>query len=186
MPEIRRPYALIAAALVFVAVLAAGEFWPGGSSSGALPPPPRSSSAPPPVVPALVHVVGAVRRPGVYRLTVGARVQDAVRAAGGPRRSAALDQLNLAALVVDGEQVVVPRRGRSAPAIVAPGNPPVVHLNTADAAALDGLPGIGPATAARIVAFRAQHGPFARIGDLVDVPGIGPAKLEAMRPQLAL
>jgi len=135
-----------------------------------------------------VHVVGAVRHPGVYRLADGARAGDAVAAAGGATRRAALDGLNLAARIADGEQVVVPVRGHAGPvgAAALPGKPAVVRLNEADAAALDALPGVGPATAQRIVAWRDQHGPFATVDGLLDVPGIGEAKLAAMREQLAL
>jgi competence protein ComEA len=136
----------------------------------------------------LVHVVGAVRRPAVYRLAATARVLDAVRAAGGAVRGADLEAIDLAAPLVDGEQVQVPRRGAATPgpagaAAVASGGAPraPVHLNGADAAALDGLPGIGPATAARIVAWRTAHGGFRRLDDLLDVPGIGPAKLAALK-----
>jgi competence protein ComEA len=136
----------------------------------------------------LVHVVGAVRRPAVYRLAATARVLDAVRAAGGAVRGADLEAIDLAAPLVDGEQVQVPRRGAAvAPAAAGAGGGAAgaphapVHLNGADAAALDGLPGIGPATAARIVAWRTAHGGFRRLDDLLDVPGIGPAKLAALK-----
>lgn len=182
MPTIRRSYTLGVAALVFLVVLAAGQLWPGGRARAVPPPRPASAAAPA----ALVHVVGAVLRPGVYRLAAGSRVQDALRAAGGARRTAALDQVNLAAVVADGEQIAVPRRGRRATAAAGAATPPVVHLNTADAAALDVCLASVRATAARIVAFRAAHGPFLHLEDLLEVPGIGPAKLEAMRAQLTL
>jgi competence protein ComEA len=126
-----------------------------------------------------------VRRPGVYRLREGERALDALRAAGGATGRADLAGLNLAAPLADGEQVVVPDRTRAAAGPAAPRRPPLVHLNTADLAALDGLPGVGPATAERIVAWRRQHGPFRRLDELLDVPGIGPAKLAAMRERLA-
>jgi competence protein ComEA len=179
-----RPHALIAAAAVFLLVLAAGEFWPSGGARTQPRPQPAAAPAP---ADALVDVVGAVKRPGVYRLGTGARIQDAIRAAGGARRRADLDQLDLAAPVADGQQIVVPRRNGSAVSAPPPATAAaVVHLNTADAAALDALPGVGPATAARIIAYRLRHGPFARVDELLDVPGIGPAKLDAMRGQLAL
>ena len=189
MPAVSRRAAVALVALAFVAALLVGRL--RASSAGGAPAaaaPARSASVPPPA-PArvLVHVVGAVRRPGVYQLADGARARDAVTAAGGATRRAALDGLNLAARVADGEQVVVPVRGRGAPvAAPAPGKPPVVRLNDADAAALDALPGVGPATAQRIVAWREAHGPFATVDGLLDVPGIGEAKLAAMREQLAL
>jgi competence protein ComEA len=136
-----------------------------------------------------VHVAGAVRAPGVYRLARGARVDDAVRLAGGALRRADLTAVNLAAEVEDGRQVLVPLRA-AAGAGVAPGAgaapgpgaaPAKVNLNTADAAALDVLPGVGPATAAKILAFREEHGSFASVDELGDVPGIGDVRLEALR-----
>jgi competence protein ComEA len=144
------------------------------------------ASAPAAAPRVLVHVVGAVRRPAVYRLAATARVLDAVRAAGGAVHSADLEAIDLAAPLADSQQVQVPRRGASpvaaaAGAVAAGGPHAPVHLNGADAAALDGLPGIGPATAARIVAWRTAHGGFRRLDDLLDVPGIGPAKLAALK-----
>jgi competence protein ComEA len=145
---------------------------------------------PGPVGEVLVHVAGEVRAPGVYRLSEGDRVIDAVERAGGALRRADLDAVNLAAAVVDGVQVFIPARGDQ-----ASGGAPVtgslpagavgaaqpVDLNRADAAALDLLPGVGPATADAIVRHRDENGPFAAVDDLLDVPGIGPAKLEALR-----
>lgn len=133
----------------------------------------------------LVHVAGAVRRPGVYRFVSGARVADAVDQAGGPSRRADLDRVNLAAPLVDGQQVMVPREGEPFDGPVGADGAPTpsgpVDLNTADAAALDALPGVGPATAAAIIAHRDENGPYATVEDLLDVPGIGPAKLDALR-----
>ncbi len=138
----------------------------------------------------LVHVAGAVQAPGVHRLATGARVIDAVRAAGGLAADANSDAVNLAAPLTDGERVYVPRLGEVAPVVVppspgsgtgtsAPAGP--VNLNTATADDLEALPGVGPATAATILAHREQHGPFASVDDLADVRGIGPAKLDALR-----
>ena len=191
MPAVSRRAALALVALAFVAALLVGRFR-ASSASGGTPAAaaPASTIVLPPPAPArlLVHVVGAVRHPGVYQLADGARARDAVAAAGGATHRAALDGLNLAARVADGEQVVVPVRGRARPvgAPAVPGRPAIVRLNEADAAALDALPGVGPATAQRIVAWREQHGPFATVDGLLDVPGIGEAKLAAMREQLAL
>jgi competence protein ComEA len=162
----------------------AGE---SGAGSGA--PAVRVESRPPGV--ALVHVAGAVERPGVYRLRDGERIQDAVRRAGGARRGADLNGINLAAKVADGQQVVVPRRGAAgAPAGAssgsagAPAQP--VSLNTATAEQLDTLDGVGPATAQKILDWRSQHGGFRSIDDLGEVPGIGPKKLAALRTKVQL
>jgi competence protein ComEA len=134
----------------------------------------------------VVHVAGAVVHPGVYRLSPGTRVIDAVDQAGGLAGDAQPDAVNLAAPVTDGERVYVPRVGDSVPLATigstssdAPVGP--VNLNSAGPEELDQLPGVGPATAAAIVAHREQHGPFASVDDLADVRGIGPAKLEALR-----
>ncbi|ROS31060.1 competence protein ComEA [Cellulomonas sp. PhB150] len=137
----------------------------------------------------VVHVVGAVHDHGIVRLPGGSRVGDAVDAAGGATRSADLDGLNLARVLVDGEQIVVPRTGESPAPTAAPppstdGQPGVaggglVDLNTADVAALDALPGIGPVLAQRIVDHRADH-PFASVDQLEDVPGIGPALMASL------
>src|SRR3954471_13351817 len=155
---------------------------------------------------AVVHVAGAGRNPGVYRLPAGARVQDAVERAGGPRHGGDVNAINLAAKVVDGQQVVVPSRapggaaaaptaaagsgagagagagGAAAVAGAAPGPP--VSLNSATADQLDTLDGIGPATAAKIIAWRTQHGGFRSVADLGQVPGIGPKKLAALKDRV--
>jgi competence protein ComEA len=140
-----------------------------------------------------VHVSGAVRTPGLYRLSDGARVVDAVAAAGGFADGAAKDAVNLARQVADGEQLVVPVAGAETPAPHAaegvpggPGGPAAqagtrLNLNSADAAALDALPRIGPALAARIVAWREQNGRFTSVDDLLAVPGIGEKMLESLR-----
>ena len=131
-----------------------------------------------------VDVVGAVRRPGLYRLETGARVADALARAGGGTGKAQLELVNLAALVADGEQVVVPRRGAGAGvAGSGGGGPPAgpVHLNSATVDQLDELPGVGPVTAQKIVDWRSTHGPFRSVDDLDDVPGIGPARIEQLR-----
>ena len=137
-----------------------------------------------------VDVVGAVRRPGLYRLHARARVADAVQRAGGPTRNAELDLINLAALVADGEQVLVPRRGAAAVAALgggaasAPASGPV-HLNSATLEQLDALPGVGPVTAQKIIDYRTQHGGFGSVDELDAVPGIGPARLADLRPLVA-
>jgi competence protein ComEA len=136
----------------------------------------------------VVHVVGAVRRPGLYALRDGARIADAVRRAGGTTRKADLEAINLAAPVEDGLQVVVPRRqppagsGTTAPG--EPGSGPI-HLNTASLEELDSLPGVGPVTAQKILDWRQTHGAFTSVDDLDAIPGIGPARLEQLRDLVA-
>lgn len=137
--------------------------------------------------PVVVHVAGAVEQPGVYELAGGARVRDAVAAAGGPTPEANWDALNLAAVVADASQVYVPAIGEDVVATVAPppagdpAPPGLVDVNHADAALLETLPGVGPATAAAITTERERNGPFLGVEDLDRVPGIGPAKLAALR-----
>jgi competence protein ComEA len=131
-----------------------------------------------------VHVVGAVRRPGLFGLKDGTRVADAVARAGGPTRRADLSAVNLAAPLVDGQQVIVPRRGPGGvPAALAGASAPGAKVSLASATAeqLDELPGIGPVTAEKIVDWRTTHGPFRSVDDLDDVPGIGPARIEELR-----
>lgn len=161
----------------------------GAPSSVAPPVGPSSTVAAAPLV---VQAAGAVVRPGVYRLPDGARVADLVDAAGGPAPDADLDRVALAARLVDGQRVAVPRQGEPADVApvagapgtaAAPGSTPVgpVDLNRATAADLERLPGVGPATATAIVAYRDRQGPFRSVDDLTEVPGIGPAKLAALR-----
>ena len=138
----------------------------------------------------VVDVVGAVRRPGVYRLRTGARVEDAVARAGGATPRADLAGVNLAAPLADGEQVLVPAR---LPAAVAaaqgaptPGAGPAapagpVQLSIATVEQLDVLPGIGPVTAQKIIDYRTAHGPFRSVDDLDAVPGIGPSRVDQLR-----
>lgn len=147
----------------------------------------------------VVHVVGAVRRPGLYRLREGARVADAVSRAGGATRRAELAGLNLAAPLVDGIQVLVPRRLAVADGLESTGGDPAAEpfsaegaagdaglgpkpsLSSATADQLDELPGVGPITAQKILDYRAEHGPFRSVDDLDAVPGIGPTRIEQLR-----
>src|SRR4051812_45035914 len=216
MPEISRS-ALVAYAALAILVVALGvRFMHGqqpapatasGGAAVAAGSPDGASAvriARPAPQAAVVHVAGAVRNPGVYRLPAGARVQDAVERAGGPRHGGDVNAINLAAKVVDGQQGVVPSRaprgaaatpaaaagtgadagagGAAAIAGAAPGPP--VSLNSATADQLDTLDGIGPATAAKIIAWRTQHGGFRSVADLGQGPGIGPKKLAAIKDRV--
>lgn len=141
----------------------------------------------------VVHVAGAVHGPGVVRLAAGARVADAIDAAGGATEAADLTAINLARLLADGEQVIVPEPGQvvSAPGgdqagtgtagSVAASGAGLIDLNQADAAALDSLPGIGPVLAERIVSWRTEHGRFTAVEELTEVSGIGPSLLARVR-----
>lgn len=150
-----------------------------------------------------IDVAGAVRKPGVVRLDSGARVQDALDRAGGPSDEADLSRLNLAAPLVDGSQLVVPSandahapvagayRGGGSTGYAKTEESPApssegtgVSLSLASARELESVPGIGPATAARILEYRASHGGFRAVDELLAVKGIGPKKLEQMRPYL--
>jgi competence protein ComEA len=200
----------LVAAAVSVLVVVAGGYWLVRS-----PPPPTeatlpvatttsdvvvaTSLAPAPARPdpVIVHVVGAVRVPGVYELPPGSRVVAAVEAAGGPEPRAVLDEVNLAALLADGQRVHVPLEGeKPLPAFdhanagghTSAGGPgriggteAPIDLNRAAVGELVRLPGVGEATATAIVADRERNGPFGSVDDLVRVRGIGPAKLEAVR-----
>lgn len=123
----------------------------------------------------VVHVAGAVASPGLYTLSAGDRIADAVTAAGGAVDGGDLDGLNLARVVIDGEQVRVPMLGESP---VEDGH---ININLADASALEGLPGVGPVLAARIVEYREANGPFSSVDALDAVSGVGPAVLEKIR-----
>lgn len=134
-----------------------------------------------------VHIHGEVVAPGIYRLGSDARVVDAIAAAGGLTTDADDSAVNLARLVVDGEQLRVPAVGEEpapqAGAAVADGR---VALNSADGPALETLPGIGPALAERIISWRSEHGPFRAVEDLLGVPGIGDKVLAGLRDQVTL
>ena len=165
---------------------------PGSPSSGTEDPGPDPGTGSTAVVgaPVVAHVAGAVMRPGRYRLGGAPRIADAIDAAGGPAGDADLDAVNLAAPVADGERVYLPRRGEPPPAVVASGAGVVgraggpLDLNTATVEQLEALPGIGPSTASAIVSYRQQHGRFASVEELLEVRGIGEAKLAELRPKV--
>ncbi|MEO6205875.1 MAG: helix-hairpin-helix domain-containing protein [Mycobacteriales bacterium] len=144
------------------------------------------ASAEPATAEVVVSVVGKVRRPGLVRLALGARVDDAVRAAGGA--TAGLGLLNVARKVVDGEQILVgidPPPGSAAGGSASTGNGRL-DLNSAGVAEFDGLPGIGPVLAQRIVDWRTEHGRFASVDQLREVPGIGESKFQAIKSKVAV
>lgn len=144
-----------------------------------------SSAASPSIT---VHVAGAVRAPGLVTLLAGDRVAHAIAAAGGALGVADLSALNLAAALGDGDQVTVPVKGEVTPTGLNPGTTDdgLVDVNHASAADLENLPGVGPVLAERIFDYRQEHGPFATVEDLLDVPGIGEGKLGALREALVL
>jgi competence protein ComEA len=189
LPISRRRALVVACALLAVLFLGSRLLSRGGSAAAPPPPPvlqPTLSTVPSPVV---VHVVGAVHRPGLYRLAQGDRVADAVARAGGATRKADLSLVNLAALVSDGEQVAVPRRGPpgagAGPAAAGSGPSGPVHLNGATVEQLDALPGVGPVTAQKIVDYREKHGAFSSVDELDAISGIGPARLDQLRDLVA-
>lgn len=169
---------------------------------GLVAPAPADSPVPQSPVPhttqILVHVSGAVIQPGVVELAQGARVVDALHAAGGSAELADLDRVNLAAVVLDGERLHVPARGEdAAPVIVAPSRPAgaatesdngsdvggaLLDINSASAESLEALPGVGPAIAQALVQTRIDRGPFLAVEELLDVPGIGESKLTQIAP----
>lgn len=195
------PPRTVRAVLVLVALLVAvgvWRFWPAAPE----PEIPLKADEPEATAPAkesepadvVVHVAGAVLSPGVYRLPAGSRVDDAISAAGGGAGNAAVDGLNRARILADGEQVYVPTAEEVAagvsPPSASPGAAPTtsggkIDINRATAAELEGLPGVGPATAQKIVEDRESNGPFAKPEDLMRVPGIGAKKFESMREYVA-
>jgi competence protein ComEA len=150
----------------------------------------------------VVHVSGAVKQAGVYRLAPDSRVADAIEQAGGASENADLDALNLAEPIQDGQKIHVPRKGEVSPptvASVAPSRTPrsapqaaaaatqfPINLNTATAEQLEAIPGIGPVLAQRIIEYRQTHGRFQSVDELLEVRGIGAKRLENMRPYVTV
>jgi competence protein ComEA len=181
----RRQLLVLGCALLAVLALVGTRLARSGTAVRAQP---RSAqplrATPAPAAKVFVDVVGAVRRPGLYRLRDGARIADAVARAGGTTRRADIALINLAAPVVDGMQIVVPVRGAATAAAAQVAGPPgaaKVSLSSATVEQLDTLPGVGPVTAQKIVDWRTAHGPFRSVDALDDVPGIGPARIEQLR-----
>ncbi len=139
--------------------------------------------------PIVVHITGAVPRPGVYALPQGARVQDAISAAGGFLADADKTGINLARLMDDGERLDIPFGGGGSDFVLQPAStePPLVavtelvNINTASQAELETLPGIGPTTAQKIIVYRTDNGPFQTTEDIINVSGIGPGTYERIK-----
>jgi len=194
MPEflLQRRRALLAAAVALALLLLAIRYvLPAGTTTPAapLPPPPApgASATGTSAARVVVDVVGAVRQPGLYRLPQGSRIADAVARAGGATGKAELAQVNLAAPLADGEQVVVPKRGAPGTAVAPSGagagaGPAApVQLSTATLEQLETLPGIGPVMAQKILDYRTKHGAFSSVDELDAVSGIGPKRLDQLR-----
>ena len=192
LPWLRRSgWAYVAAAIALAVV--AWRLGAGAGGGGGQPAAPSGASTAAALVTApaapraLVHVAGEVRRPGVYPIAPGARVVQAIRQAGGPTAKADLSALNLAAMLQDGQQVLIPARAPRGPAGAAAGageKAGPLSLSSATAEDLEALDGIGPTLAERIVEWRTAHGGLASVDQLLDVPGIGPARLDALRPDV--
>lgn len=199
-----RPAAFgIAAAAIAVAIVAgvrlapAGETFAleqgGGSTAAAEDGAAAEVGAQVPEEPAtvFVHVSGAVVSPGLYELAEGSRVAAAIEAAGGFAEGASVDGVNLARVVADGEQIVVPdavaeNAASASPGTEAAGASSLVNINTADADELDALPGVGPSTAEKIIADREANGPFQTPEDLKRVSGIGDKKYAEIEPHICV
>jgi competence protein ComEA len=194
MPELSRQQLLVYGAIA-VALLLVGVRWvrsadgatPGGEIAAASTGSAGGSFDLDKGGDAVVHVAGAVRSPGVYRLPAGSRVTDAIDRAGGPSSDADQNAINLAARIADGQQVVVPARvsasGAATTAGTADPDAPI-SLGTATVEQLDTIEGIGPVTAEQIVEFRDQNGGVSSVDDLDQISGIGPATMEALRSRL--
>jgi competence protein ComEA len=172
---------LIGAGLAYMRARPAAAVSP---PSGAVSASPSAGASAGPANTIVVDVVGAVHKPGVYDFAQGARVIDAVRAAGGFLPDAEPQAINLARPLVDGEQVVVPKKGETPPGAASGGSAQQpggkVNINSATASDFENLPGIGPVLAQKIVDYREQHGPFRSIQDLMKVIGIGQKKFDSL------
>lgn len=194
LPEVSRRQLLIWVAIGIVIVLVGVRYLAGQDSAGG----DKPFAEPVQTIgmktaqeaPIKVHVVGAVASPGLYDLVNGSRVADAIAVAGGPLPSADLSLVNLAAKMADGQQLIVPAAGESAGAMAAggagasPGS--LVNLNSATLDQLTELDGIGPKTAQKIIDYREEHGGFSHVEELMEVPGIGQSKFEAVRDRITV
>ena len=198
MTDLTRPQLALCVAVVLLAAVLGMKQLGGHSGGGAVAPRPVATIAVQDDAAGggdrvVVHVAGAVRDPGVYKLPSNARVDDAVARAGGATRRADLGGLNLAAKLEDGRQVLVPERPRpgaaAPPAAAAAGDPAEgqpLNLNTATLEQLDTLSGIGPLTAQKILDYREELGGFSSIEELGEIPGIGEKRLASLREEVTL
>jgi competence protein ComEA len=182
---IPRRHALLLAATLLVLLAIAGRTLAGADDRAAEPPAELVPTKPAAVAAVVVvHVAGAVRQPGLYKLKEGQRIADAIARAGGATAKADTAAVNLAAPLADGMQVLIPSRVAGAPGAAAGGSAVSgarVSLSSATVEELDELPGIGPVTAQKIVDYRMKNGGFRSVDDLDAIPGIGPARVEQLR-----
>jgi competence protein ComEA len=185
LPEISRRRALAYVLALLAVVTLAGRLAFHHEAVPRAAAPLHLRAAPAPARKVVVHVVGQVYNPGLFSLPDGSRVNDAIEKAGGAKPRAALELVNLAAPVADGQQILVPSKQQAVQA--AAGGTPAgtlgtkVHLNSATLDQLDELPGVGPVTAQKIIDYRTAHGSFGSVDELDAVPGIGPARLAELR-----
>jgi competence protein ComEA len=198
----RRSEALIVVAVVAVAVIVSAGLMLRHQPAVIAPPATENKghsasmaqvASPSPSV--LVDVSGSVKRPGVYGVGDGARIEDAIQQAGGPLPKADLGALNLAQVVIDGQQIAVPRKGEVVEPVTAgttggtststPAPGQMISLNSADEPTLETIPGVGPVTAQKIIDYRTTKGGFDSVEQLLDIDGIGPATLENIRPYVS-
>lgn len=187
------PLVALAAGAVVVTLVLTGRSAPAQVAPPAQPVPSATQSQGSVGPTVLVHVAGAVRKPGLYEFPDGARVADAIKTAGGPTRRADLELMNLAEPLVDGTKIDVAAAGESAPASVtvtpgtgAPEIGAAIPLNTADQTMLETIPGVGPVTATAILSYREQIGSFTSLEQLLEVDGIGPATFDSIRSYVTL
>ncbi|MFV1989395.1 MAG: helix-hairpin-helix domain-containing protein [Acidimicrobiales bacterium] len=174
----QRPYLAGAVVALLLIVPVSVTFWWSRADVATVDLLPRAQALPESNPRVIAHAAGEVRNPGVYDLPAMSRVADLLEAAGGVLPGSDVDQLNLAALVADGDRIYVPAEGESVPVLGAAAASGPLNLNSATVEQLQSLSGVGPSTAAAIVSWRQENGAFGSLEDLLKVPGIGPAKLE--------